>query len=134
MNNKIIIDDSVGNKLIINGNRIMIKFAKERSAKLIGIINLENRFMFVRRTRSKHLFKKLNAYGFCYRVISEAKKFDNIKISDEYGTYLIPRKVMLEEGEFLHFKKQGFELQIFISIHLLNRYKLYNEDYHKSYA
>jgi len=60
-----IIDDEIGNKLIINGNRILIKFVKWRSAKLIGVINLENRFMFVRRTRSKHLFKKLNAYEFC---------------------------------------------------------------------
>ena len=134
MSKQFIIDDEVGNKLIINGNRILIKFAKERNAKLIGVINLENRFMFVRRTRSKHLFKKLNAYGFCYRVISEAKKFDHVKISDDYGTYLIPRQVMLDEGEFLHFKKQGFELQIFVNLYILNRYKLYNEDYDKSYA
>lgn len=90
--------------------------------------------MFVRRTRSKHLFKKLNAYGFCYRIINEATKFDHVKISDDYGTYLIPRQVMLDEGEFLHFKKQGFELQIFVNLFTLNRYKLYNEDYHKSYA
>lgn len=134
MNKRHIIEDDVGNKLIINGNRILIKFVKERSAKLIGVINLENRFMFVRRTRSKHLFKKLNAYGFCYRVISEAKKFDNVKISDDYGTYLIPRQVMLDEGKFLHFKKQGFELQIFINLHTINRYKLHKEDYHKSYV
>jgi len=132
MSKKYIIDDLAGNKLIINGNRILIKFVRERSAKLIGVINLENRFMFVRRTRSKHLFKKLNAYGFCYRVISEAKKFDFIKLSDEFGTYIIPRKVMLEEGEFLHFKKQGFELQIFVNLFTLNRYKLYNEDYERS--
>jgi len=132
MSKKYIIDDVAGNKLIINGNRILIKFVRERSAKLIGVINLENRFMFVRRTRSKHLFKKLNAYGFCYHVISEAKKFDFIKLSDEFGTYLIPRKVMLEEGEFLHFKKQGFELQIFVNLFTLKRYKLYNEDYERS--
>jgi len=126
MNNQIIIDDAVGNKLIINGNRIKLKFANQRKPKLIGVINLENRFLFVLRTRSKHLFRKLNAYGFCYRVISEAKKFDYIKLADEYGTYLIPRKVMLEEGEFLHFKKQGFELQIFLNIDIMKKYKLYN--------
>jgi hypothetical protein len=134
VNKKNVIEDEAGNKLIINGNRISLKFANEQYARLIGVINLENRFMFVLRTRKKHLFKKLNAYGFCYRVISEAKKFDYIKIADEFGTYLIPRKVMLDRGEFLHFKKQGFELQIFLNIHLMNRYKLYNEDYHKSYA
>lgn len=134
MNKQHIIEDEVGNKLIINGNRILMKFVNERYAKLIGVINLENRFMFVRRTRSKHLFKKLNAYGFCYRIISEAKKFDFVKIADDYGTYLIPRQVMLDEGEFLHFKKQGFELQIFVNLHTINRYKLYKEDYHKSYA
>lgn len=134
MNNQIIINDEAGNKLIINGNKILIKFAKGRNAKLIGVINLENRFIFVRRTRSKHLFKKLNAYGFCYRVINEAKKFDSVKIADEFGAYLIPRQVMLDEGEFLHFKKQGFELQIFVNLFILNRYKLCNEDYHESYV
>ena len=82
----------------------------------IGQVDKLERILYISRTRSKHLLQKANSYGFSYRVISESGHFDVVRLTDEHGTYLIPKKTILEKGKFLWFKEQGFERQIFLDI------------------
>lgn len=117
-----IISDNLGNNIIISdgGKNISLKLKAESKKREIGTINLEERYLQVKRIKSKHLFRKTNSYGFNHYILSNAKKFDKVMISDDDGRWLIPIKLILEKGHFLHFKNDGFELQIFLSLDIIN--------------
>jgi hypothetical protein len=91
--------------IIINGKK-----------KKIGTIDRDNRLLVTERTRSKHLMNANKSYGFNHQVMKNAKAFDRIKLTDEKGTYLIPREMILQRGTFLHFLSQGYEKQIFLTL------------------
>jgi len=121
--------DEFDNELRVVNNRISLKFKDEKYPRGVGVINERNGFLFISRIRAKHLHKKMNGYGFNHMILKQATKFDKIKLSDDFGTYLIPISVILEQGKFLHFKKQGFELQIFLHLDVMRKYNMYkNED------
>lgn len=122
------ISDDEGNLLTVRNNlkRVLIslKLVSENKRRRIGTINLKRRVLEVKRNREKHIFYTANAYGFNYKLLAEAKLFDNVRLRDEHDEWLIPRKMILEQGQFLHFKKAGgFELQIFMPIDKLDQYK-----------
>lgn len=114
-----VIPDKYGNSIIISGNLISIKLKSEVRTREIGIMNLQEKYLAVSRVRSKHLFRKNSSYGFNHYILLNAKKFDKIRLSDDVGTWLIPIKLILEKGSFLHFNKDGFELQIFLPIDII---------------
>ena len=118
-NSSIIIPDKFNNSIIISGNIISIKLKSESRKREIGVINPQERYFAVNRIREKHLFRKNNSYGFNHYILQNAKKFDKIKLSDDFGTWLIPIKLILEKGSFLHFNKNGFELQIFLPLDVI---------------
>lgn len=111
-----------GNELISEQNKdtillyLALKEENYRNRKL-GIILKDKRIFEAKRERNKHLFKKLDAYGFNYHIIKNAQAFDNVLLKDEYSTWLIPREFILENGKIMNFKNNGgFELQIFVSL------------------
>lgn len=114
-----IIPDKFGNSIIVENNIISIKLKSESRTREIGVINPQERCFSVNRIREKHLFRKNNSYGFNHYILQNAKKFDKIKLSDDFGTWLIPIKLILEKGSFLHFNKDGFELQIFLPLDVI---------------
>lgn len=114
--------DEFGNELISEQNNdtillhLALKEENYRNRKL-GIILKDKRIFEAKRERNKHLFKKLDAYGFNYHVLKNAQAFDNVLLKDEYSTWLIPREFILENGKIMNFKNNGgFELQIFVSL------------------
>jgi hypothetical protein len=114
--------DEFGNELISEQNNenillyLALKEENYRNRKL-GLISKQKRIFEVKRERNKHLFKKLDAYGFNYHVLNNAQAFDNVLLKDEYSTWLIPREFILENGKIMNFKNNGgFELQIFVSL------------------
>jgi hypothetical protein len=115
----IVIPDKYGNSIIVSGNVISLKLKSETRTREIGLINLQEKYLAVNRVRSKHLFRKNSSYGFNHYILLNAKKFDKIKLSDDIGTWLIPIKLILEKGSFLHFNKDGFELQIFLPLDII---------------
>ena len=115
------ISDEAGNLLTVanNGKRLLLslKLCSESKKRRIGIVNLQRRVFEVKRTRTKHLFRKNQSYGFNHKLLADAKLFDNIRLSDEHKEWLIPKEYILSEGSFLHFKNNGgFERQIFIEL------------------
>ena len=117
------IPDADGNEIVVKDKNISLKLASEDRSRRIGIINSKKQ-LSIKRKRIIHLHYKSQSYGFNHYVIDNAKKFNKVLLSDERGTYLIPNKIILEKGEFLYFKQQGFEVQIFLSLEIINQYKL----------
>ena len=119
------IPDKDGNEIVIKNKIISLRLAAENRLRQVGIINSKKQ-LSVKRKRIAHLHYKSQSYGFNHYIIDNAKKFNKVLLSDERGTYLIPNKIILDMGEFLYFKQQGFEIQIFLSLEIINQYKLNN--------
>jgi hypothetical protein len=126
-NNTAIVEDSFGNGIIVRrgGNtlRLSIRLANNPKERKIGDIDMPTRTLTVTRNRAKHLLQKGNAYGLNHKLLAEATRFDTVRIVDDFGRWDIPREYILENGKFLLFAKQGFELQIFISLEQIQQFK-----------
>lgn len=103
---------------------ITLHLKGKKAGRNIGRVRLADRVLEVERKREKHLMRKANAYGFNEYVIREAKKFDNIELTDEYGTYSFSRQLILNMGKYLHFKEEGFEKQLFLSLNIITNHKI----------
>lgn len=103
---------------------ITLHLKGKRAGRNIGRVRLADRVLEVSRKRDKHLMLKANAYGFNEYVLREAKRFDKIELTDEYGTYLFSRQLVLDMGKYLHFKEEGFEKQIFLSLNIITNHKI----------
>lgn len=102
--------------------------AEGAKTRKIGTITLSTRTMEIKRRRAAHLFRKMNAYGFNDYVLRTAKKFDTIRLSDETCDWKIPVKFILENGsemkQYLQFKEQGFEKQVFVTLTQLEQFRI----------
>ena len=121
------ISDEYGNNVVIknNGARIILslKLRSESRSRRIGTINIGTNTMYVKRVREKHLFQKNRSYGFNYKILIEAKKFDKVRLTDEHNEWLVPVDFILKNGSFLHFMKEGFEKQIFIQLSAMSEFE-----------
>ncbi len=119
--------DSYGNLLYIknNGKRIILslKLVSETRKRRVGTINIAQKVLECRRVREKHLFRKGNAYGFNEQILRDARKFDKIRLIDNYEEWLIPVSFILEKKNYLHFLGQGFERQIFANMIDIEEFK-----------
>lgn len=117
--------DRDGNALIVEeepryGNRkVYLHLACERSPRLLGEIDRQNRIMLVKRDMSKHLHHQMNSYGFNYTLLHDGLMFDSILLEESIGEeklrYLIPVQVIREYSIVKNFKKtDGFEIQYFL--------------------
>lgn len=125
--------DVKGNMLIVSeepvyGNRkVYIHLAAESRRRLIGEIDRQNKIMFIRRDKNKHLHYKMNSYGFNWTVINETKQFNSVlmmlKDGDSQQWYMIPVQFIKESGSVKNFSKSGFELQVFLRVEYLPSFK-----------
>jgi hypothetical protein len=121
--------DCNGNQLIIEHYathaNINLKLTEERRKRNIGTLDFSSRTLYVTRQRDKHLFRKMNAYGFNHYLLKEAKLFDQVTLKDETHNWCIPREYILDKGNFLNFSNHGgFELQIFVRLSDIEKYKI----------
>jgi hypothetical protein len=121
------ISDDFGNLLVSrkNGNRIVIslKLVGDNRYRRIGTINEKRKVIDMERKRNIHLFRKSSSYGFNHNLLKQAKLFDKVRLRDEYGEWLIPVEYILENGHFLNFKQNGFELQIFLPLDKMKEFE-----------
>lgn len=118
-----IFKDNNGNQIkITNGNiRLILSNGK---VSQIGTLDKERKMLCFQRKRERHLLRKANSYGFNYDLLNRASYYTHIKLTDDYGKYIIPIKSILDNGSFLWFKQQGFERQIFYTLEQCFTYKL----------
>lgn len=122
------VSDDRGNllKCFNNGKRIrlFLKLVSEPKSRNIGTINPARKVLEVKRTRALHLFRKNDSYGFNHKLLSDSKLFENVRLMDDHGEWLIPKQYILDNGSFLHFLAHGgFELQIFLPLDKMNDFK-----------
>jgi hypothetical protein len=112
---------------------LVLKAESGRKRK-IGVITKSTRTLFIERSRSKHLFRKLEAYGLNYYVLSAGKSFDTVCIKDEIDEWKIPKDHIFKNGKaidgnpLLSYIGKGFELQIFIPLKSIEQFKVKHED------
>jgi hypothetical protein len=122
--------DEQGNRIIVikedNILKLYIALKSENRRRSVGFINTNTKVLHITRCRPRHLFRKLNAYGFSYQIIKDAKKFNKIRLKDEKAEWLIPTSFILDKNnsDFLHFKGNGgFELQVFLPLDKIEQFK-----------
>jgi len=126
------IKDNYGNSIRIMNTQaglnsfsiIYLNLITEKTPRVIGYINNILQCLHISREYKKHLMKTINSYGFNYCLLSELNSYDYIHLEDEDNKWLIPKQFILDNGDFLHFLKQGFEKQIFISLSKIEQFKL----------
>jgi hypothetical protein len=81
----------------------------------IGYIK-DRTFNTVRKPEN-HRYNKLNAIGLNYKFLSQGGSyFDLINIEYGFETLETSREYFLELGDFLHFKNNGLDKQLFLSL------------------
>lgn len=139
--------DKVGNQLIMrafyNENKeyeyatIHLKLIKEKKRRLIGYVDVNEATFHCVRDSSKHYHYKTKGFGFNWEFLNGQFVYIN-KISmrlDDDKLYVFPKKVIEDNGIFLNFKQQGFELQRFLPFEFIRKYeKPLNDDTKCSYA
>lgn len=122
------ITDILSNKWWVEHGVVNLKLVNEAYSRKLGIIS-GNRFI-VYRNRAKHTFNKTNSYGFSSEVIEGLYKYVGIKfvdVYDDFGMYRLGIEV-IQSGEFLFFKEQGFEKQLFVPLEEIEKYKVELEE------
>lgn len=99
---------------------IIIKYDNGLERKIIGTLDAERKIFSKKVQTSKHLFKKLNAWGIDAQYLNEvlAPQDYAIRITDteEHIRYFITAKEFLEKGTYFHFKTatRDFGAQVFL--------------------
>jgi len=122
--------DEKGNQILAKTTddiiSISLKLSSEKKDRILGLVNKSERTFQVNRIREKHLLKRNKSYGFNYYVIKNAKTFDKIYLLDDISSWMIPVSFILENGSFLQFQQQGFELQIFLPLEKIQQFEYVN--------
>jgi len=123
-----IIFDASENKIIVTETEKLIsidlKLKNEKRRRHVGFVTKSTRTLNVLRRRGDHLHKLSSSYGFNHKILEISKRFDTVCLQDEYCRWKIPKAYLLEHTNFLFFKKQGFELQTFISLEQLKQFEV----------
>ncbi len=121
-------EDYLGNKLFRKGNLLYLKLASETRNRKLGVIEEQSKNFITNRIYEKHLYRNGQAFGFNVELLRTATLFNGVKLmTDRDETFIIPVKFILEHGEYFHFKKQGFEKQIFIKTEQLKQFECINQ-------
>jgi len=104
--------------------KISLKLKSEPGSRNIGEVKLDDKTLLLKRNKAKHLFKKNNSYGFNEYLIENGKTFDKIMLADDDAVYLFPKELVKEKGNYLYFKQEGFEKQIFLALDEIKKHQI----------
>lgn len=114
---------ALDNKIVIVNNSGTVKLYLEQSRpRVIGTIR--NGVLITERKKSKHFHRMMQSYGFNYHLLLNCKEFgfDKVVVIED-GKRHKPIEVseLKQKGVVKYFKKQGFELQIFVNADIINK-------------
>ena len=124
-----LIQDNHGNVIIVENNKkrisVYLRLASERHRRLVGHIDPKNLTLHIERDLSKHLLNKANAFGINYTLLEKSKTFNYVCLheTDTDRIYLFDKHWAIDNGQFLFFKEQGFEKQIFLNRDILQKWR-----------
>lgn len=120
--------DAAGNTLEVYGGEVSLHL-RDRSVmigKVYADSETKRNILVTLRNSDKHLFRKMDAYGFNYQLLTELG-IDLIKVvEDRKAVYLIPVSAINSIGRIdkLNFTRQGYELQRFVSRADLQQFRI----------
>lgn len=107
------IKDKFGNTIYQKDKSIYLYLKEKQQTRKLGAISPKNE-LFIRRF-NKHIFRKLDAYGFNYSLLQILNPDMKVIVKEEDGTELHTTvKDILQLGDAKQFIQDGFELQIFL--------------------
>lgn len=112
--------DTLNNIWFKDNETIYLKLDKEDFNRTLGKVKGDT--FFVKRVREKHLFRKNNSYGFNGSII-EQLGVDFIELYEDSGIFKFPVDVLRQFGDYLHFKDEGFERQMFLPLSIIDKYR-----------
>ena len=115
------IQDDEGNIIYRKGDELFLALNSETRSRNLGTI-IGDTIQMVR-VPAKHLFRKKDAYGFNYNLLSRLNHVKIIDLLISKERFIIPIEDIIKNGSFLHFKQQGFETQIFFTNDQIEGYK-----------
>ena len=106
--------DEKWNKIYSEWNKIYLYIAPLKSRR--ELCKVKDDDIYIER-KNKHIFRKLNAYGFNYTLMKFLPKESKIYLKQEDNSVLITNSEdVISKGQFLNFWMQWFEKQVFLPI------------------
>ena len=105
--------DKNGNKIYSKENSIYLYLKDKNETRKLWAVNSEKAF-FVRRY-NKHIFRKLDAYGFNYHLMKALCPTTKVIVKQEDWSELHTTvEIILTAWDCKQFSNEGFELQVFL--------------------
>lgn len=110
--------DDFGNKLTLhNTGQIHLQLKGERRPRYIGKFIKENHLWhYEKMLKEEHRMIKNDSWGLNWSIVEKMDPEAIITLTTEKARYSIRVRDARDNGEFLHFKSQGFERQFFIPL------------------
>lgn len=115
--------DGFGNLLYVKGKKIFLKLSSEIRPREIATFSDSQKLIYMIR-QPEHLHRKSNSYGFNHELIKTSVSSTHILLTCPEGVFKIPLKFIEDNGNYLFFKQQGFEKQLFLPVELLADFKV----------
>lgn len=113
-------NDSSDNALAINSlGDLTLKLANEPRTRSIGqIFQGRDTYYYYKTVKSSNVMRINNSIGLHFGVIEKLPEDSGVLISlgPDHKRLYVSKKDILAKGTFLHFKKEGFEKQIFVEL------------------
>lgn len=97
------LDNSGMNKMIMHHSDktivlyIQLQAGRGRKRK-IGVVTKSTETIIIKRNREKHLFRKMDAYGFNQYILENTKSFKTVWLKDDFSDWKIPVSFILQIG------------------------------------
>jgi len=92
-------------------NRHLFLYQGQRKLAIGKIVSHNGELIYSKPEKEKDVFRKLNAWSIPYEII---KRVDRITLFTKENIYRIETAKIHNNSMFLHFKKTGFELKVYI--------------------
>lgn len=111
-----VVRDDYSNKLRFENKKLYLELSTESRERNIGEIKSSSTLIYLKKKikESVHLMRKNDSWGLHWDVIDNLPEDAQVVIHSDKEKYQISVKKIKEVGEFLWFKTQGFERQIFV--------------------
>ena len=112
-------DDGVSASVFVTGGKAFVKLRSEKP-RLVGFMGgNDGRILVMQRSSEKHMMQRIKGYGFNVVLLQKYLIPKGFRIGleiDKKYKYILNPELIMEHGSYLHFKNQGYELQIFVSL------------------
>lgn len=115
------ISDAFGNKMVSNVTTGRLDLFLESNDRMVGRIKKSQSSgkIYYHKSglkRKEHLFRKNQSWGINNCIVEALPSGSMLLVDSDCGRYQITVEDARAYGEFLLFKQQGFELQLFIPL------------------